>query len=246
MYSLRWNWPIRPEAVLAVEQPADRHQRTVVGEALRGALEEAGVERGVGVHDHHAVVVALAGEDLRERLVEAAGLLVRVVDRLVDVDAGLAGQPDRAVGAVVRDDHDPRGRQRLRLQRGQGLGDAALLVVRRDEDGDGHLSGVLAAGLGHHELGGEGHPVAVLAAAGAGEQAPLDAGDPGREQQGDAHGGEQHPRRGHLGVVEDPPDPEQESFVGGAAGLGVPRGDGHPQGTRPSAARPMIARPTDR
>ena len=97
------------ESLFAVEESADRHQGAVVGEPSHGGLEKSVVERGVGIHHHDNVVVALAGKNLRERLIERARLLVGVPDRLDDLDAVLAGKGDGRVGAIVSDDDDAFG-----------------------------------------------------------------------------------------------------------------------------------------
>ena len=87
--------------------------------------------------------------------------------------------------------------------------------------------------LGHHDLGSERHPVGVVAAPGARGDAALEHRHAGREQQGDAGRGEQDAGRGHLGVVEDLPDPEEEPFLGLVASYGVAGGHREPQEQRP-------------
>ena len=90
------------------------------------------------------------GSSSVEHLVEGAGLLVAVADRLVDLDAALAGDLDGAVGAVVGDHDDAVRRPGLVAQRVERRADRGLLVVgrqQRDERTHGP-HGALADGAG--------------------------------------------------------------------------------------------------
>jgi len=156
-----------PSSRRVVEQTADCHQGAVGGEACDRGLEEPVVQARVRIHDHHGVVVALGGEQLPQDLVQGACLLVRIAHRLDHLDAGAPRDFHRGVGAVVRDHDDALGWVRLAHEGRDGLRKRRLLVVRRDQDRDGHRAGEDTGGSCHHQLGRQRIGLGVDGATGA-------------------------------------------------------------------------------
>ncbi|OIQ73540.1 hypothetical protein GALL_448200 [mine drainage metagenome] len=140
---------------------------------------------------------------------------MRVVHRLDHLDADAARDLHRRVGAVVGDHDDPLGRAGLADEGRDGLGERRLLVVRRDQDRDGHGAGEDAGGPRHHELGCQRVGPGVDGATGAVGDPELDERDADGEQRRQGHGRDGDPRRGGFGRVQDSPDAEDEAFVGG-------------------------------
>ena len=193
--------------LFAGEEPADGHQCPVVTEAPLRLLDELRAELRIRVHHEHRVVVTQVRQDLGERLVQRAALLMRVVDGLEHVGSGLARHPHGAVGAVVGHHDDALRRQRLRPQRGDGRRQRGLLVVRRDQRGDGHLPGELAARTRHHRARGERAARAVRrrTAVPAGDDA-LGGHHDHDHDQGDRECRREQPDLRHLGAVHHIPD----------------------------------------
>jgi hypothetical protein len=101
--------------------------------------------QGVRILDKDEVRVVQIRQDPAERLIECAGLFVRVVYRDLDFGSGRCGQRNRGVGAVVGHNDDARGRTGLVFQVDDHLPDPLSLVMRWYQCGDVHT---LAADLG--------------------------------------------------------------------------------------------------
>jgi hypothetical protein len=165
---------------------------------------------GVRIHDHDDVVVALLRQQAPEHLVERAGLLAGVGDRLDHLDACSLGDRDGGVGAVVRDDDDPLRAVRLADEGRDRRQEGRLFVVRRDQDGDGDRAVEDVLGPRHDDLGGQRVGPDIHGAARLVGDPPFEQRHTGGEQDGHSDGCHCHSWRRGFGRVQDGPDTEEE------------------------------------